>query len=134
MAVRQILGAVGFVVGAYFGAPQLGYMIGSAIGNAIDPQIIKGPSIGDIATQTSQEGVPRPIVFGLSPPMAGNIIVSGPPKKVTKTKSRARADPRSRPSTSSARTRSVSARDRSPRSFACGGTLSSCGTTRTTRS
>jgi hypothetical protein len=94
MAVRQVITAIGTVVGAYFGAPQLGFMIGSMIGNAVDPQIIKGPSIGDVATQTSQEGVPRPIVFGLSPPIAGNIIVAGPPRKVIRKKSQGKGGPK----------------------------------------
>lgn len=34
---RQVLPIVGFVVGSYFGVPQLGYMIGSLVGNAVDP-------------------------------------------------------------------------------------------------
>src|ERR1700754_1708897 len=49
------------------------------VGNAVDPLVVKGPQIGDIAQQTSQEGVPRPIVFGLSPPMAGNIVACAAP-------------------------------------------------------
>lgn len=79
---RQVLPIVGAAVGAYFGGPtgaQIGWTIGSLVGNAVDPQVIKGPSLGDLATQTSQEGVPRPIVFGVSPPMAGNIIACGNP-------------------------------------------------------
>jgi hypothetical protein len=49
------------------------------VGNAIDPLVVKGPQIGDISQQTSQEGVPRPIVFALSQPMAGNIVACGDP-------------------------------------------------------
>lgn len=94
MSVRQIFAAVGTVVGAYFGAPQLGYMIGSAIGGWVDPEIIKGPEIGDLAQQTSQEGVPRPIVFGMSPPMAGNIIATGPPRKKKKRTSQGKGGPK----------------------------------------
>jgi hypothetical protein len=81
---RQVLPVVGAVVGAFFGNPQLGWAIGSIIGNAVDPQVIKGPSIGEIAQQTSAEGGPRPIVFALSQPMAGNVIASGPPRIVKK--------------------------------------------------
>ncbi len=84
MSTQQILGAVGAVVGAYFGNPQLGYAIGSAIGGAIDPEVIKGPKIGDIAKPTSMEGVPRPIIWALSPPMGGNIIAASEPKIVRK--------------------------------------------------
>lgn len=94
MSVNQAFQVVGTVVGAYFGAPQLGYMIGSIIGNAVDPMVIRGPTIGDVATQTSQEGVPRPFVFGMSPPMAGNIIASGPPRKIITTKRQGKGGPK----------------------------------------
>lgn len=76
---RYVLPVAGAIVGAWFGNPQLGWAIGSAIGNAVDPQVIKGPSLGELAQQTGQEGTPRPIVFGTSPPIAGNIIVKGEP-------------------------------------------------------
>lgn len=91
---RQVLPIVGAVVGAYFGNPQLGWAIGSAIGNAVDPQTIKGPSIGDVANQTSQEGGPRPIVFGLSQPIAGNIIASAPHRTVRRTQSQGKGGPK----------------------------------------
>ncbi len=87
MAVRQVVGIVGAAIGAYVGGPsgaQYGWMIGSAIGGIVDPLVINGPKVGEVSQQTSQEGVPRPIVFAVSPPMAGNIIVSGPIKKVVK--------------------------------------------------
>lgn len=84
---RQVLPVVGAIVGGYFGGAagaQWGWAIGSAVGNAVDPQIIQGPKIGDLAQQTSQEGVPRPIVFGMSPPVAGNIIETSEPRIVKK--------------------------------------------------
>jgi len=87
---RYVLPVVGAVVGFIYGGPagaSLGWSLGAAVGGLVDPQGIKGPGIGDIAQQTSQEGVPRPIVFGLSQPMAGNIIVSGEPRVVKKKKS-----------------------------------------------
>jgi hypothetical protein len=68
------------VIGAYFGGPQgaqIGYAIGSVVGNAVDPLMIDGPKIGDIAQQTSSEGVYQPIYFGTSQG-AGNIIAQGP--------------------------------------------------------
>jgi hypothetical protein len=74
---REVLPWVGMAVGAYFGNPQLGFMIGSLIGNAVDPERIKGPSIGEGQTQTSREGVYRPIVLGIGC-VAGNIINRGP--------------------------------------------------------
>ncbi len=79
---RQVLPIIGAAIGAYFGGSQgaqIGWAIGSMVGNAVDPLVVKGPQIGDIAQQTSQEGVPRPIVFALSPPMAGNIVACSDP-------------------------------------------------------
>lgn len=70
---RQVLPIAGAIVGSFFGAPQIGYMIGSIIGNAVDPQVIKGPSLGDGQVQTSKEGVPRPIVYGTAC-IAGNLM------------------------------------------------------------
>lgn len=73
---RQVLPIVGAVVGAFFGAPQLGYAIGAIIGNAVDPQVIKGPKIGEAGVQTSAEGVFRPVVLGVAP-VKGNVIERG---------------------------------------------------------
>jgi hypothetical protein len=78
---RTVLPIAGAIVGGFFGAPQLGYAIGSVIGNAVDPQRIKGPRIGDVNLQTSQEGAPRPIVYGTAAVM-GNLIDRGPLDKV----------------------------------------------------
>lgn len=78
---RTILPLAGAFVGSFFGAPQLGFAIGSIIGNAVDPQRIRGPRIGDANVQTSQEGVPRPIVYGTAAVM-GNLIDRGPLNKV----------------------------------------------------
>lgn len=80
---RQVLPIVGAVVGAFFGAPQLGYAIGAIIGNAVDPLVIEGPKIGETPMQTSAEGVTRPIVYGTAPVM-GNVIAAG--NKVIKKK------------------------------------------------
>lgn len=74
---RQVLPIVGLIVGAYFGNPQLGYAIGTVIGNAVDPLTIQGPKIGDVAAQTSSEGVYQPIYFGTAAG-AGNMIAQGP--------------------------------------------------------
>lgn len=97
MSTRQIIGfagaALGYVIGGPAGA-QLGWAIGGIVGSAVDPQIIRGPGIGDIAQQTSQEGGPRPIVFALSPPIAGNIIASGEPRIVRKRQSQGKGGPK----------------------------------------
>ena len=94
--MRQVLPVVGAAIGAYFGGAQgaqIGWAIGSIVGNAVDPQVIKGPSIGDLATQTSQEGVPRPIVFALSQPISGNIVMCSNPKIVTKRQRQGKGGP-----------------------------------------
>lgn len=87
---RYVLPVVGAVVGFIYGGPagaSLGWSLGAAVGGLVDPQVIKGPSVGDLAQQTSQEGVPRPIVFGQSQPFSGNVIVSGEPRVVKRKKS-----------------------------------------------
>lgn len=66
----------GGVVGAFFGYPQLGMVIGGAIGAVVDPERITGPRIGETSAQTSMEGAPRPIIYGTAP-VFGNVIASG---------------------------------------------------------
>lgn len=90
-------GVVGAVVGFFAGGNvYAGWMIGSAIGGAYSTsqQVIPGPKIGDIQNQTAQEGGPRPIVFGRSPPIAGNIIADGGPKKVTRRERQGKGGPK----------------------------------------
>lgn len=86
------LGVVGAVAGTFIGQPQLGFMIGSTIGSLVDPGTVKGPSIGDIANQSAQEGGARPIVFVRSPPIAGNVIAQSDPV-ITKTKTSGKGGP-----------------------------------------
>lgn len=74
MSGSTIGGIVGGTIGFFFGVPQLGYVLGSAIGGAIDPDEIRGPSIGDAQRQTTQAGIPRPVVYGHPAPFMGNII------------------------------------------------------------
>ena len=62
--MRQIMPIAGAVVGGMFGAPQLGFAIGSLIGNAVDPLEVQGNKLGDAPTQTAGEGGARAIVFG----------------------------------------------------------------------
>jgi len=93
---RQVLPAVGAVVGFWINGPQgamWGWQIGSVVGNVVDPQVLPGPQIGEIANQTSQEGGPRPIVFALSPPMPGNIIFSGEPRIVRRRERQGKGGP-----------------------------------------
>lgn len=46
----------------------------------------QGPALGEMATQTSQEGTPRPIVWGIVRPIAGNLIAVQDPPKIRKIK------------------------------------------------
>jgi peptidoglycan hydrolase-like protein with peptidoglycan-binding domain len=84
MSLRSVLAfggaAVGFVIGGPYGA-QLGYTLGSVAGSVIDPQVIRGPALGDLGSQTGSEGAPRPIIFGTSPPFAGNVMDRGVTRK-----------------------------------------------------
>lgn len=73
---RTVLPIVGAVVGAYFGAPQIGYAIGAVIGNAVDPVKVQGPRLGETGVQTSAEGAPRAIIYGTIS-CTGNIIAAG---------------------------------------------------------
>jgi hypothetical protein len=76
MSVGSILGGiVGAVVGYYSGNTSLGFAVGSAIGGALDPDVIKAPSLADRSVQVSTQGVPIPIVYG-GTRGAGNVIWS----------------------------------------------------------
>ena len=86
MSLRVATGVVGAGIGFVVGGPQgamWGWTLGSAVGNVIDPQIIRGPELGDMVAQTSQEGVPIPIGYGTSPPISGNIMCTSPVRIVT---------------------------------------------------
>ena len=89
---RQALTIAGTIVGAAFGMPQLGFALGSMIGNAVDPVQIQGPKIGELQVQTSRDGVPRPIIFGVAC-VAGNIIDRSEPKIVKKKERQGKGGP-----------------------------------------
>lgn len=96
MSTRIVISGVGAAVGFAIGGPtgaMYGWSLGSIAGNIIDPQVIRGPSIGDIAQQTSQEGVPIPIVFGTSPPITGNVMATSEPR-IVKSKSSGKGGPK----------------------------------------
>lgn len=89
-------GVVGAFVGFWVGAPQLGWAIGSAIGGAYSSsqQVIPGPRIGDVQRQTAQEGGFRPIVYGRSTPIAGNMIADSEPVIVRRQESQGKGGPK----------------------------------------
>jgi hypothetical protein len=69
---------VGTVVGAYFGAPQLGFVLGSLAGSVLFPtQLPRGPQMTDNRTTTATIGGPVPIVFGTAD-VAGTVIWLAP--------------------------------------------------------
>lgn len=82
MSTRSIVTVAGAVVGAYFGYPQLGLMLGALVGGAVDPATIRGPEINEVTVQTQAEGVPRIIPWG-TVMCVGNIIQNGPLIKTT---------------------------------------------------
>lgn len=73
MSGRLIGGVVGAVIGGYFGNAQLGWMIGSAVGGYVDPDVVQGPRLTDASQQYSQDGVPMTWGFGTFP-TTGNLI------------------------------------------------------------
>lgn len=90
-------GVVGAVVGFFAGGNvYAGWMIGSALGGAYSAsqQVIPGPKIGDVQRQTAQEGGFRPIVFGRSYPIAGNVIADGGPRIVRRRESQGKGGPK----------------------------------------
>lgn len=92
MSGSTIGGVVGAVVGAYFGNPQLGWMIGSAIGGYVDPEQISGPRLQDARTQTSRDGIAIPFGWGTFP-LAGNVIAQGPVVEVKKKERQGKGGP-----------------------------------------
>lgn len=84
-AGQLVGGAVGFVVGSYFGNGQLGYAIGSAIGGYVDPVKNFGPRLQDAAQQTAIDGVPISFGYGTYP-TTGNVIWRSPLREVKKKK------------------------------------------------
>src|SRR5690606_30565972 len=94
-----VLGAVGAVIGGVIGGPvgaQWGWAIGATLGGvyAQSQQVIPGPKIGDVQRQTQQEGGFRPIVYGRSHPIAGNVIADGGPVIVKKRQRQGKGGPK----------------------------------------
>jgi hypothetical protein len=90
---RQVLPILGGVVGAFFGMPQLGFAIGSVVGQLVDPVVGKGPSLGELPVQTSNEGSPRAIIYGTAT-CTGYVLAFGPPIKTTETRTGEKGAPK----------------------------------------
>jgi hypothetical protein len=85
----EVLGVVGAVIGGVWGGGnwQAGYLIGSAIGGVIEgPVKIPAPGLSEAPVQTSRDGVPIPIVWGLHQ-VHGNILQKNPETQITRTTS-----------------------------------------------
>lgn len=93
MSGSTIGGVVGGIVGFFFGNPQLGFMIGSAIGGYVDPVKVEGPRLKDAAQQTSNDGVPIPFGYGTFP-VKGNVIWTDELKEHKKTERQGKGGPK----------------------------------------
>jgi len=76
MSTTQIFTIAGTVIGAYFGYPQLGAVIGGLVGSQFEPDTeTRGPRLDDRRVQVSTYGASIPYVFG-GVRIAGNVIWS----------------------------------------------------------
>lgn len=79
MSTRSLITIGGAVIGSFFGAPQLGFMLGSLIGNVVDPVKVYGPRMTDAQVMTARDGVPIPWGSGRFR-VAGTMIACQPGK------------------------------------------------------
>ena len=86
-AGQAILTIGGTIIGAYFGAPQLGYALGSLAGSALFPTelpTLQGPRLSDVGTTRSNVGAPIPRGWGTFA-VAGDIIAKSNIREVITT-------------------------------------------------
>jgi len=82
---RLVLGVAGAYVGSLFGQPQLGFMIGSAIGGTFEPnQKQQGPRLDDLKVTGSSYGTTIPFVVG-APRIAGQIVWASAKREIATT-------------------------------------------------
>lgn len=65
--MQLALGVVGGVAGSFFGMPQVGFMLGSALGGILFPEKssnTEGPRLQDLSSTTCQYGTYKGIVYG----------------------------------------------------------------------
>jgi hypothetical protein len=80
---------IGTVVGAYFGYPQLGFLLGSLVGTLAFPDKgpnMSGPRLDNLMVTSSTYGQPIPIVYGTFR-LAGNMIWSNGIREVVSNES-----------------------------------------------
>jgi len=73
LSTQLALGVVGAGIGFFFGAPQLGFVIGSLIGSLLDPPKSEGPRLAEKKLQQSTYGAMIPYFWG-SGRIAGVVI------------------------------------------------------------
>lgn len=73
MSTSTILSGVGYVVGGYFGYPQLGAIIGGALGSNIDANRMPDSKLDDLKAAKVSLGTPISLLFG-HPRSGGNLI------------------------------------------------------------
>ncbi|HIQ53191.1 MAG TPA: hypothetical protein EYH51_08020 [Pseudomonas pachastrellae] len=59
---------------------------GAALYYSTRTQEVPGQKLGDLEIQTSKEGEPRPVIWGISPPIAGNLIACQEPPRIVRKK------------------------------------------------
>ncbi|PLC06411.1 hypothetical protein CY658_05095 [Variovorax sp. RO1] len=65
MSMQQGLGIIGGIVGAFFGYPQLGFVVGSLVGGLLTPgEKTEGPRLDDRKVSVSTYGVGKGINYG----------------------------------------------------------------------
>lgn len=82
---QAILTIGGTIIGAYFGYPQLGAVLGSLAGSLLFPTqlpTVNGPKLNDITQTTSSVGTPIPRGWGVFP-ASGAIIAQSDLREVT---------------------------------------------------
>jgi hypothetical protein len=87
MSMQLAVGVVGGIVGAFFGMPQLGFVIGSLIGGALAPKTHNfGPRLDDQKVTTSTYGTGIPTIYGTNR-VNGNVIWSTKKLEIPSTQS-----------------------------------------------
>lgn len=87
MSGRTIGAGLGFLVGSFFGVPQLGMFIGSTLGGIVAPDTIEGNKVGNVPLQRSAPGAPQPVVLGTSLVDKCLVMSQGPDMIETETES-----------------------------------------------
>lgn len=88
---RLGVSVVGGIIGAFFGMPALGFMVGSLIGGLLFPpkisgQDVVGPRLDDLRVSTSSYGTPITLAFGRTR-LAGTVVWSTDLKETVKKES-----------------------------------------------